>query len=256
MAGTTKSENDSLLNAAYNSYQNNAPVIHQLDDVIPQRHAYYGDASLQPNTGRTNSYDYALFGLALHELLDKLRLSIIISSIFLFLVTFLTWWQNLFRPFQLVLSLVVGAMVLVLLIVEVSSLYNTTGSESASLLTNNSLQHDKSNEAKVKKCVFATEKFGLLILYHPVGKTIYLVVCGAFCCIIGGFSILLGLLFLANAAVLLYCWLTYPEFRRTFDTTKNNIEEPDHRNPAPRSASWSIYSSSSGVRDHLIENSS
>ena len=88
----SRDESKSLLEPdTYNSYQNVPPVIHQLDDVLPPRHSWYGDATLNPNTGRTNSYDYALFGLALHELLDRLRLSIIVCSLFQFLVTFLTW---------------------------------------------------------------------------------------------------------------------------------------------------------------------
>jgi hypothetical protein len=216
---------------------------------VQPRHAWYGDASLQPNTGRTNSYDYALFGLALNELLDRLRLSIIISSLLLFLVVFFTWWQHLLHPFQLVLSLVVGFMVLVILVVEVSSIFRGEGTESASILSNQ--QGDTSNQALVKRFLQAVERGGLLILYHPIGKTIYLVVCGALCWIVGGIADwLLALLFFANAAVLLYCWITYPEFRRTFQPSPDEDSEEigSHESP-PRAASWSPYKFASPIAD-------
>lgn len=168
----------------------------------------------------------------------------------MFLITFFTWWQHLFRPFQLILSLVLGVLVLVLLIVEVSSIFNSAGTDSASTATN--LEGDNRNEAKLKKFLKFTERVGLMVLYHPVGKTIYLAVCGALCWVIGGpADYLLGLLFFLNAAVLLYCWTTYPEFRRTFDPPAADDGERPDTGPAPRSASWSMYSSS--FQDHVSE---
>jgi len=251
MGGRNNDEAKSLLEPdSYDSYQNAPPVVHQLDDVLPPvRHAWYGDASLTPNTGRTNSYDYALFGLALNELLDRLRLSIVICSILQFLVTFFTWWQHLFQPFQLILSLVVGAMVLVLLVVEVSSVFRGEGGESSAILSNSSNNSgDNSNEAKMKRCWQATEKLGLLVLYHPIGKTLYLMVCGALCWIVGGIADwILALLFWANAAVLLYCWVTYPEFRQTFQSPESDPADdesgPLNRDIGARTMSWSVYSS-------------
>ena len=257
-------ESKSLLEPdVYNSYQNAPPVIHQLDDVLPPRHAWYGDASLRPNTGRTNSYDFALFGLALHELLDRLRLSIIVGSLLQCLITLLTWWQHLLNLFHLVLVLCVGAMALVLLVVEVSSVFRGEGGESAAILSNSQVRDDdNSNEAKVKRCLQATEKFGLMIVYHPIGKTLYLIVCGILCWIVGGIvEWILALLFWANAAVLSYCWATYPEFRQSFQSNSGNddADAVESRTGAfdAGSMTWSVYSShvsnvASKLRDATI----
>jgi len=257
-SSNTDDEAQNLLGtaAAYNSYQNNAPTVHQLDDVLPERHAWYGDATLEPNTGRTNSYDYALFGLALHEILDRLRLSIIVNSLLMFLFIFFTWWIHLFRPFRLILSLVIGALALVLLVVEVSSILNPQGAATAVNSSSSSIDtgtdgSDSSSsnrqsyyEAKLKQFLRFTERLGLLVLYHPIGKTIYLSVCGVLCCVVGGVSYLLGALFFLNAAVLLYCWLTYPEFRRTFEREEGAPLAGASANRGPGSrAMWSEYSS-------------
>ena len=260
----SRDESKSLLEPdTYNSYQNDPPVIHQLDDVLPPRHAWYGDASLRPNTGRTNRYDYALFGLALHELLDRLRLSIIVCSLLQCLITIFTWWQNLLNLFRLVLVLCVGAMVLVLLVVEVSSVVRGEGGESAAILSNSQIRDDdNSNEARVKRCLQATEKLGLIIVHHPIGKTVYLIVCGILCWVVGGVAEwILALLFWANAAVLSYCWATYPEFRQSFQSNSGNddADAVESRTGAfdAGSMTWSVYSShvsnvASKLRDATI----
>lgn len=230
---------------AYNSYHNDPPVVQQLDDVLPVRHAYYGDATLEPNTGLTNSYDYALFGLALHELLDRLRLSIIIASCLMFIITFFTWWTRLFRPFDMILSIVLGILVLTLLVVEGSSIWkpvaaDTVSASSLNIATLKQEQEDPNsrNRAKLETFLKFTEHIGLMVLFHPIGRTAYLVVCGILCWILGGaWELLLGLLFFANAAVLLYCWVTYPEFRRTFQSP--HAEEGEKLLPkTDRSESW------------------
>ena len=238
----TKNGADPSPSGYYNSYQNAPPVVTQLGDILPQRHAYYGDATLQPNTGLTNSYDYALFGLALNELLDRLRLSIIINAVLMFLITFLTWWTRLFRPFEMVLSILLGILVLILLVVEVQSIFKSAGTDSASSSATAEDENGSSNRAKLTKFLKFTEQIGLMILYHPIGKTIYLVTCGCLCSWISGvWEKLLGLMFVANAGVLFYCWVTYPEFRRTFESAEQGVDEEEGSMSEARSASWSYY---------------
>jgi hypothetical protein len=60
-----------------------------------------------------------------------------------------------------------------------------------------------------------------------------LILCGILCWWVGGGWLgLVGLSFFLEACVLLYCWITYPEFRRTFDNSSNsNNNDP---NGAPR----------------------
>lgn len=139
--------------AQYNTYQN-APQVRQLDETLPQQHAYYGDASLEPNTGLTNSYDYALFGLALHELLDRLRYSVIASSVWLFLIIFFTWWARIIRPIGLLLSFLLAILDFILLVVEVSSLFRAP--------------QGTTERPKLLEFIDRTEQVGLVILFHPV----------------------------------------------------------------------------------------
>lgn len=235
--------------SAYNSYQHDPPAVQQLGEIVPQRHAYYGDATLEPNTGLTNSYDYALFGLALHELLDRLRLSIIINAILTFLITFFTWWTRLFRPFDMALSITLGFLALILLVVDVQSIVRPTRTDGASASVSTAAgiatvenENDRSNRAKLNKFLKFTEQVGLMVLYHPIGRTLYLFTCGCLCLRIGGWwEDLLGGMFVANAGVLIYCWVTYPELRRTYEAVGGTQGEEVHNQTAARSASWSYY---------------
>lgn len=230
----------------FNSYQHDPPAVQQLGDILPRQHAYYGDATLQPNTGMTNSYDYALFGLALHELLDRLRLSIIINAVLMCVLLFFTWWTRLFRPFDLVVSIALGILVLVLMVVELKGIFESAGTDSANIGSRlDSASSILNNDANGSFANFIkyTEQAGLMVLYHPIGKTAYLVTCGCMCWWIGGvWEEMLGLMFVSNAGVLLYCWVTYPELRRTFDPAAGvGGEGNDNNQNSARSASWSYY---------------
>jgi hypothetical protein len=214
----------SMDNYHTNSYQN-APQIRHIDEAVvgglPRRpqggpasspwSSYggrgaggaRGDATLQPNTGLTNSYDYALFGLALHELLDRLRLSIVVSAVLLLLVIFFTWWTRLVRPVGLLVSFLLALLDVVLLVVEVSGLFRTTSTPlqqrhnwyyhgvaasandadaSASEVDEHqysSYQQQQSrtdngrNSKKLTELIDQTEQIGLVILFHPVSTNCF-----------------------------------------------------------------------------------
>jgi hypothetical protein len=261
------SSSKNSMTSYFNSYQNDPPAVRQLDGEGAlsrplQRHSYFGDATLEPNTGLTNRYDYALFGLALHELLDRLRLSIIVNAVLTFIILFFSWWTRLLRPFNLFLLLVLSVMVAVLLVVEIKSIFESAGTDSASTVSVNLNDMDAgSNLSRVLKL---TETLGLMILYHPIGRILYLVLCGCLCWWIGGvFEIVLGLFFLLNASVLLYCWLTYPEFRRIFDTqeSRSSVENASNVGAERPSASWSYYYQATGstvstIADRMNEKAS
>jgi hypothetical protein len=167
-----------------NSYQN-APQIKHLDaqqrvegfaaaagssnsSNIP----WFGrsDPTLEPNTGLTNSYDYALFGLALHELLDRLRYSIIGSSIWLFLVIFFTWWTRFVRPVGLFLSVLLAILAFVLLVVEVSSLFRAPHLPNAANAAAAAGSSIDLRRPKLTELIDQTEQIGLVILFHPVRR--------------------------------------------------------------------------------------
>lgn len=68
----------------------------------------------------------------------------------------------------------------------------------------------------------------------------YLAVCGSLCWWVGGmWEILVGLSFFVEASVLLYCWVTYPEFRRTFDTNTDDSDTP--KSDSTASMKWSYF---------------
>jgi hypothetical protein len=203
----------SMDNYQTNSYQN-APQIRHLDDAVARpggpasspwssyggrgAGGARGDATLQPNTGLTNSYDYALFGLAIHELLDRLRLSIVVSAVLLLLVIFFTWWTRLVRPVGLLVSFLLALLDVVLLVVEVSGLFRTTSTplqqrhnwyyhgvattavdadastsevdehQYSSYQQQQSRTDNGSNSKKLTELIDQTEQIGLVILFHPV----------------------------------------------------------------------------------------
>jgi hypothetical protein len=245
-------------NRSYHSYHHDPPAVHVFDDPAPRKHAYYGNANLQPNTGLTNSYEYALFGLALHELLDRLRLSVIINALLVMALLFFTWWQRLFQPVHLVMSFLLAALVLTLLVVEIKSIWDGTGSNSAATPGWNAVS--SSNREMLVRILKRMEQTGLMILYHPIGRIMYLMTCGGLCFWIGGaVEALLGGMFMVNAGGLLYCWITYPEFRRTFAPPEDAAgqrpaatgDEAAGTSFAARVTSWSYYSNA-GERASLL----
>jgi hypothetical protein len=259
--GVTHNNHSYLLQL--HSYHKDPPAVHQLEDdnfASPPKHAYFGDATLAPNTGLTNSYDYALFGLALHELLDRLRLSIIINAVLLLALLFFTWWRRLFQPAHLTMSIGLAAFVFILLVVEVKSVFDATGTNSVSS-TASAVVNDISG---ANREIFATilkriEQIGLSILYHPLGRTMYLITCGVLCFWIGGLiEALLGLMFITNACALLYCWVTYPEFRKIFASPERNTDNnndgssSNNQSYSARSASWSYYSDAASTTASLV----
>jgi len=177
------------------SYQNgngvraaNIPIIHHYDsqDEDPRlQHlsscGFRGDPSWRPNTGETNVYDTAVFGLALHELLDYLRLANIccgLASILLLAAGFL-FRLVLLRLDKLVLSSYLGFLAVTLLLSELLSLWRVE-----------SLDHQ------------LRDNFGLI--YHPPGKVVFIYVLATLCWAIGGLGeVLLGWIYFGSASILL-----------------------------------------------------
>lgn len=52
-------------------------------------------------------------------------------------------------------------------------------------------------------------------------------------------EILVGISFFCEAAILLYCWVTYPEFRRTFDSNPDDSDTPKSASASPMK--WSYF---------------
>ena len=100
-----------------NSYQHTL-TIQQLDEPPPptpseRLHQFAsnpGNSFLQPNVGRTNRYDYDIFGLTLMELLERLRWSILASTAWLLVVLTLTWWKRFLRPKALFTSILLAVL--------------------------------------------------------------------------------------------------------------------------------------------------
>jgi len=228
-----KDESDPLLLGA--SYQHNevplnggggraanAPTIRHYDEEEggdPRSLFRYGfgDSTIRPNIGQDNAYDHAIFGLALHELLEYLRMTNIAAAITADLLLLSTWlWKfvTLHWP-QLVLSVFLATLSTMLLLTELMSLHKIQRIDS-----------------------FLRDNFG--ILYSPVGKSVYLYFLATLCWgMIGLFEMLLGWVYFLSATVLLAAYMMYPELRRP----QQDITESLPRE-APRAHSWSAYSTS------------
>ena len=265
--------------AATNSRSNNPyetpPTIHQYhteeDNGTTSSYSYLfrstsssssmiGDTSLLPNIGRTNRYaDHALFGLAYHELMIRLQISISVNALFVLVILFLTWYMQLFQPIHLVLSAILAILAFVLLMVEGKMVLNnifassssptttantttavTSSSTSASSVNNTTASNQNTHTIHV--IMKQLERVGTIILYHPMGKTSYLLVCSLLCFTITGIIMFLfGIVFLCNALTLIYCYVTYPECRQSFQTPSNNNNNNTDEDNNNVSRSWSSY---------------
>lgn len=225
-ADDTSPESDPLLPP---SYQHNGmysraaapPTIRHYEDPRDDPRSFFtvrGDPSLRPNTGETNSYDTAIFGLALSELLENLRLTNMVASSTSILLLLAGWFFRLITAqiAKLVLSAYLAFLSCVLLLVELASLW------------------------KVSSLDVLKDNFGLV--FHPIGKVVYTYLCASLCWGVGELLYyLVGVLFFGSASLLLLAWILYPEFRRPF-------EREDEERPAVATRGngirWSAYSNS------------
>lgn len=188
---------------------------------------FRGDASWRPNTGETNVYDTAIFGLALHELLDTLRLTNVVAGLTSILLLASTWLFKLVTLHidQLVLSCYLAFLATALLSAELIQMYQVDLWSLHSLLRQN---------------------FGLL--YHPPGKIFFCYLLASLSWGIGGvWEFLLGWVYFASASILLYVWASYPEYRklfRNFNSESDEEVEARRKQSAPRSNSWSFLGNS------------
>lgn len=178
---------------------------------------FRGDPSWRPNTGETNVYDTAVLGLALHELLDYLRLANVCCGVASVLLAVVGWFFRLIllKWDKLVLSGYFAVLALALV-----------GSEATSLWRVDWLDRE------------LRDHFG--ILYHPPGKIVfgYLLATLAWS-VQGVWETLLGCIYFVSASILLGVWVSYPEYQRLFR------DEPRPRAAAPqRFNSWSYLSNS------------
>lgn len=202
------------------------PAIRHYDDQQqldnPLRFFAYGDASLRPNTGETNSYDTAIFGLALHELLENLRMANIVAAVVSMAALLASWLLRLLTGEigKLVLAGYLAFFSFVLLLVEMLSIWNV---QSVNL--------------------FLKDNFGML--RHPVGKTVFIYLLSTICFGIGGVTeLLVGGIYFCSASLLLWTWCFYPEFRRPFEQEDREEDQPTRPVASEKtfSQSWSYYS--------------
>jgi hypothetical protein len=228
----SEGERDPFLAGATNSYQHSRaaalPAIRHYQEEDDDPRSFFvvrGDATLRPNTGLTNRYDTALFGLALHELLEHIRLANLISSSSSVLLLLVSWFWRLLtgQIARLVLSCYLGFLAALLFLVEVIGLWGLSSVDS-----------------------FLKNNFGLL--RHPVGRCIYIFLLSTLCFAIGGWWYwAVGVLYVLTSIVLLYAWTVYPELRRPFEAEDANDPLSDANasaSPGLRSSvTWSSYSS-------------
>jgi hypothetical protein len=261
---------DTNTTAATTTTSSSSSIFHGLRSIS---NSGIGDTTLLPNIGRTNRYaEYALFGLAYHELIMRLHLSITITAVLVLVVLFLTWYIQLFQPIHLVLSAVVAILSFILVMVEGKTLWSnifsssqqpqsvattssssvtSTASSSSSSFNAASTPENANNPTTIHIVMRQLERIGTIILYHPIGKTLYLLTCSLLCFYITGIAMFLfGCLFFFNALTLIYCYVTYPECRKSFESLQQQQQRQesstmDTNNDSSSSnnvaRSWSSY---------------
>mmetsp|Transcript_15329 Transcript_15329/g.31159 ORF Transcript_15329/g.31159 Transcript_15329/m.31159 type:complete len:334 (+) Transcript_15329:231-1232(+) len=168
--------------------------------------SFRGDATLRPNVGLTNSYEYALFGWTLQELVVNLRyLNLGASTLTLFYVAF-AWIGKVFT-FQWGTAVILGYLSVLsfaLFLVELMGFYRTQLSQRG--ITSNST-HTFVMEEHIR------DQLGLL--YHPGGKAGYVFFLAVLCWSLKMVTLrLIALAYCFSAFGYIYAFNTYPEFRQ------------------------------------------
>jgi hypothetical protein len=200
------------------------PVIRQLDDPVPVP-PWRGDASLRPNTGEDNEYEYTLIRvvrLSPNQWIYVTKFTILFLSVATFLrVGLLFWLFNLFTPLRIVLSAILLVMVAAL-----------GAAEALTMLQDHFSVGQHWNN-------WLASKAGP-VLYHPIGKMAYTVVLAVLCfftskyILCGGFVITAGLLWM--------CWNTFPAYRRPWEEVPSTTATNEEADQVRSSQSWSFYS--------------
>jgi hypothetical protein len=241
---------------------------------------FRGDSTWLPNTGETNVYDTALWGLALSELLALIRSMNIATAVVTVLWCGFSMMDKVISLHiaSLVLSIYLMVLTLVLLLTEMLEAGNVmhhrrrsaSSSTSSSLFLpsseNQSMVADTMNnvlQQSFRSTIDAShsylqDNFG--ILYHPTGRIWYGYLLATLCWSVGGnhwYSLidnLLGLSFMVSATVLFHIWISYPEYRRLFpnpygiqqhDTTSGLNGSRSMTVAGMFDPSWSFFSQSS-----------
>lgn len=166
-----------------------------------------GDASLRPNIGLNNSYEYSLFGWTLQQLIINLRTTNLIASALTLIWALFSWLGKAFT-FQLrsvVLLIYLVVLTLALFLVDIMGFYRTQLSQRG---ITSSDTHTFVMEERVR------DQLGLL--YHPGGKAGYLIFLAVLCGCIGDLVLrLIAVAYCFSAFGYIYAYNMYPEFRRT-----------------------------------------
>ena len=245
-------QNSSNNSTSSNPYET-PPTIHQFhsDDGDPLQQRSVGDTSIRPNIGLTNRYaEHALFGLAYHELMTRLQISVTINALMVLVLLFLTWYLQIFQPIHLALSVVLAVLAFILAMVEGKTIWNNVFSSTAPISSSTSSVTSSTTTASdttIHVVLKQLEKIGTIILFHPIGKTSYLLICSLLCFFITGVMMsLFCIWFLGNAITLIYCYVTYPECRQSFQEQQQQYERSssttaDGTDTNNVARSWSSY---------------
>jgi hypothetical protein len=173
--------------------------------------SFRGDASLRPNVGRTNSYEYALFGWTLEELVGNLRIANLAATFCTLLWVLFSWVGKLLflQLHQLVLLGYLAILTASLFLVEVMGYYRQQLSSRGDLGST----HTSVMEERLR------DQLGLL--FHPAGKAAYLFFLAILCWAMDGLMLgLIGGVYACSALGYVYAFNTYPEFRRAGATPR------------------------------------
>lgn len=212
--------------------------------------SFRGDATLRPNIGLTNSYEYALFGWTLDELIVNLRTVNLVATSLTLLWIVLSWvWLGSLITLQLSRLVLLGYLAilsLALFLVDIMGFYRTQLTERG-IMRNNST-HTFVMEERIR------DQLGLL--YHPAGKAFFIFSMALLCASLGNYPILrvIALLYCFSAFGYLYAYCTYPEFRREEGSTTQASVSTGTRNVWTKQAWTTTSLTSRGLAEAAARN--
>ena len=153
-----------------------------------------GDASLRPNTGLTNSYEFALWGMAPHELLGFLSKLDIVASASCLMIASLSWIGKLvfLQLDKVVLLAYLAALSFCLGFIEVTAIVTP---EQQRLIPGN---------------FYGRIRDQLGFLFHPLGRAFFVILLTTMCWGIGGIFLgIAGLMYFISGIGWVYASCAY-----------------------------------------------
>lgn len=199
------------------------------------------DPTIRPNIGLTNSYEYSLFGLAIHELMQyQRRYDLCLCTISFVFIFFTTLIKRFLHPAKLILSFYLLCFIFVILISDCITMI---------LMYYNKNNYNQNNTyyqffKQVQEIIL---NYIGIVQYPFPGRSFYFMLCSTMCIAINGsIEFLLGIAYLSSSVTTIYCWFNYPEYKKPYLEMQQEFFQkhypPNDTNNQRQGATWSVFS--------------